>query len=101
MEIIQEAKATGGVPKAIGNLLYTAASKVGRPMAGEGGHLGPQQHADASRRCSQYPANALMHRPKLLEYVMAEKVKVGHYGFLHGPARSARDFMQHPLTNGF
>lgn len=27
--------------------------------------------------CSQHPANALVHRPLLLEYVIADKIKVG------------------------
>ncbi|KAG2491132.1 hypothetical protein HYH03_010575 [Edaphochlamys debaryana] len=48
-EVIHEAGAVSGCPKAKGNLLYTVASK--------------------------YPANALCHRPMLLGYVMCEHMK--------------------------
>lgn len=48
-EVIREAKAEDGCPKAKGNLLYAVASK--------------------------FPVNALVHRPKLLEYVMNEQIK--------------------------
>ncbi|KXZ51794.1 hypothetical protein GPECTOR_11g237 [Gonium pectorale] len=48
-EVIHEAGAASGCPKAKGNLLYTVASK--------------------------FPANALSHRPMLLGYVMCEHMK--------------------------
>ncbi|KAL6761426.1 tRNA synthetases class I, catalytic domain-containing protein [Haematococcus lacustris] len=48
-EIIHEAGATQGLPKSKGNLLYYAAGK--------------------------FPANALVHRPTLLSYVLEEKIK--------------------------
>ncbi|WIA16884.1 hypothetical protein OEZ85_013812 [Tetradesmus obliquus] len=49
VDVIKEAGVTEGCPKAKGNLLYTTASK--------------------------HPANALVHRPMLLEAILAEKVK--------------------------
>ncbi|GAX82347.1 hypothetical protein CEUSTIGMA_g9776.t1 [Chlamydomonas eustigma] len=49
VEIIHEAKAENGCSKSKGNLLNSVATK--------------------------YPANALVHRPKLLEYIMTEKIK--------------------------
>ncbi|KAF6264766.1 tRNA synthetases class I, catalytic domain-containing protein [Scenedesmus sp. NREL 46B-D3] len=49
VDVIKEAGVTEGCPKAKGNLLYTTASK--------------------------HPANALVHRPMLLEYILAEKIK--------------------------
>lgn len=49
VEVIHEAGCSSGCPKAVGNLLYTTASK--------------------------YPANALSHRPLLLTYVVEEKIK--------------------------
>mmetsp|Transcript_9586 Transcript_9586/g.20421 ORF Transcript_9586/g.20421 Transcript_9586/m.20421 type:complete len:801 (+) Transcript_9586:112-2514(+) len=52
VEIVHEAKAASGCPKAKGNLLYTVASK--------------------------FPANALVHRPKLLEYIMDERIKANN-----------------------
>ncbi|GFR51525.1 hypothetical protein Agub_g13941 [Astrephomene gubernaculifera] len=48
-EVIHEAGAASGCPKAKGNLLYAVASK--------------------------YPANALCHRPMLLGYIMCEHMK--------------------------
>eukprot|EP00198_Chlamydomonas_reinhardtii_P009713 XP_001699050.1 predicted protein [Chlamydomonas reinhardtii] len=48
-EVVHEAGAASGCPKAKGNLLYTVASK--------------------------YPANALCHRPMLLGYIMCEHMK--------------------------
>ncbi|GIL78897.1 hypothetical protein Vretimale_110 [Volvox reticuliferus] len=48
-EVIHEAGAASGCPKAKGNLLYTVASK--------------------------FPANALCHRPMLLGYIMCEHMK--------------------------
>ncbi|GMI90164.1 ovule abortion 9 [Hibiscus trionum] len=47
--VIHEAALTDGCDRTIGNLLYTVATK--------------------------YPANALKHRPKLLEYVVSSKIK--------------------------
>ncbi|XP_022775969.1 glutamine--tRNA ligase, cytoplasmic-like isoform X2 [Durio zibethinus] len=47
--VIQEAALNNGCDRIIGNLLYTVATK--------------------------YPANALVHRPNLLEYVVSSKVK--------------------------
>ncbi|XP_039072102.1 glutamine--tRNA ligase, cytoplasmic-like isoform X2 [Hibiscus syriacus] len=47
--VILEAALTDGCDRTIGNLLYTVATK--------------------------YPANALKHRPKLLEYVVSSKIK--------------------------
>eukprot|EP00775_Hariotina_reticulata_P012928 gene12928-13056_t len=50
LDVIDEAGvAASGCPKAQGNFLYTIASK--------------------------HPANALVHRPALLEYVMSEQIK--------------------------
>ncbi|XP_010551245.1 PREDICTED: glutamine--tRNA ligase, cytoplasmic [Tarenaya hassleriana] len=47
--VIHEAAVTDGCDRTTGNLLYTVATK--------------------------YPANALVHRPKLLEYVVSSKIK--------------------------
>ncbi|KHG03894.1 Glutamine--tRNA ligase [Gossypium arboreum] len=47
--VVHEAALANGCDRAIGNLLYTVATK--------------------------YPANALVHRPKLLEYVVSSKIK--------------------------
>lgn len=47
--VINEAEVTEGCERAIGNLLYTVATK--------------------------YPANALVHRPTLLKYVVSSKIK--------------------------
>ncbi|KAE8653772.1 Glutamine--tRNA ligase [Hibiscus syriacus] len=47
--VIHEAALTDGCDRTIGNLLYTVATK--------------------------YPTNALLHRPKLLEYVVSSKIK--------------------------
>ncbi|MBA0566920.1 hypothetical protein Golob_011693 [Gossypium lobatum] len=47
--VIHEAALANGCDRAIGNFLYTVATK--------------------------YPANALVHRPKLLEYVVSSKIK--------------------------
>ncbi|XVF02243.1 hypothetical protein REPUB_Repub04eG0159200 [Reevesia pubescens] len=47
--VIHEAALTDGCDRTIGNLLYTVATK--------------------------YPANALLHRPRLLEYVVSSKIK--------------------------
>ncbi|OMO72924.1 Glutamyl/glutaminyl-tRNA synthetase, class Ib [Corchorus capsularis] len=47
--VIHEASLTDGCDRTIGNLLYTVATK--------------------------YPANAILHRPKLLEYVVSYKIK--------------------------
>ncbi|XP_021288281.1 glutamine--tRNA ligase, cytoplasmic [Herrania umbratica] len=47
--VIHEAALTEGCDRTIGNLLYTVATK--------------------------YPANALLHRPNLLEYVVSSKIK--------------------------
>ncbi|KAK2979963.1 hypothetical protein RJ640_017978 [Escallonia rubra] len=48
--VIHEAAVTDGCDRAIGNLIYTVATK--------------------------YPANALMHRPTLLKYVVSSKIKI-------------------------
>jgi len=50
LDTIKEAGVAGGCPKAQGNLIYTVASK--------------------------HPANALVHRPLLLTYVIDERIKV-------------------------
>ncbi|KAK3442739.1 glutamine--tRNA ligase, cytoplasmic [Eucalyptus grandis] len=47
--VIHEASVTDGCDKSIGNLLYSVATK--------------------------YPANALVHRPTLLEYIVSSKIK--------------------------
>ncbi|XP_048136448.1 glutamine--tRNA ligase, cytoplasmic isoform X2 [Rhodamnia argentea] len=47
--VIHEASVTDGCEKSIGNLLYSVATK--------------------------YPANALVHRPTLLEYIVSSKIK--------------------------
>ncbi|XP_071686372.1 glutamine--tRNA ligase-like [Rutidosis leptorrhynchoides] len=47
--VINEAAVTDGCERSTGNLLYTVATK--------------------------FPANALMHRPKLLEYIVSSKIK--------------------------
>ncbi|OMO69020.1 Glutamyl/glutaminyl-tRNA synthetase, class Ib [Corchorus capsularis] len=47
--VIHEAALTDGCDRTIGNLLYTVATK--------------------------YPANAIVHRPKLLQYVVSSKIK--------------------------
>ncbi|XVE75206.1 hypothetical protein DITRI_Ditri12bG0077100 [Diplodiscus trichospermus] len=47
--VIHEAALTNGCDRTIGNLLYTVATK--------------------------YPANALVHRPNLLEYIVSSKIK--------------------------
>ncbi|XWS68848.1 hypothetical protein CRYUN_Cryun04dG0128300 [Craigia yunnanensis] len=47
--VVHEAALTNGCDRTIGNLLYTVATK--------------------------YPANALVHRPNLLEYVVSSKIK--------------------------
>ncbi|KAK6921725.1 Glutaminyl-tRNA synthetase, class Ib, non-specific RNA-binding domain, N-terminal [Dillenia turbinata] len=47
--VIHEAGVTGGCNRTVGNLLYTVATK--------------------------FPANALVHRPKLLEYIVSLKIK--------------------------
>ncbi|XP_015895647.1 glutamine--tRNA ligase [Ziziphus jujuba] len=47
--VIHEAAVTNGCSRSVGNLLYTVATK--------------------------YPANALVHRPTLLEYVVSSKIK--------------------------
>ena len=44
----------------------------------------------------QFPANALLHRPKLLEYVMAEKIKVG--STTHGGKSAMHGGMAHCNT---
>lgn len=49
VDVIKEAGVTEGCPKAKGNLLYTTASK--------------------------HPANALVHRPMLLDAILADKIK--------------------------
>ncbi|XP_076956315.1 glutamine--tRNA ligase-like [Bidens hawaiensis] len=47
--VIKEANVTDGCERSIGNLLYTVATK--------------------------FPSNALVHRPKLLEYIVSSKIK--------------------------
>ncbi|KAL8205193.1 hypothetical protein R6Q57_008744 [Mikania cordata] len=47
--VIKEADVTNGCERSMGNLLYTVATK--------------------------FPANALVHRPKLLEYIVSSKIK--------------------------
>ncbi|KAK8643523.1 hypothetical protein V6N13_012815 [Hibiscus sabdariffa] len=69
--VIHEAALTDGCDRTIGNLLYTVATK--------------------------YPANALKHRPKLLEYVVSSKIKTpaqleASFSFLSNVA--SEDFKQ-------
>ncbi|KAF3431890.1 hypothetical protein FNV43_RR26626 [Rhamnella rubrinervis] len=49
LAVIHEAAVTDGCNRTVGNLLYTVATK--------------------------YPANALVHRPKLVEYIVSSKIK--------------------------
>ncbi len=96
MDIVREAGLADGCSKQKGNLLYYVASKVTR-RAQRGSSASLLRDAlgrsrgsaapDAPLAAPQYPANALVHRPALLLYIVDERIKVRAFAALQRKRR--------------